>query len=108
MPYVRFHALNEEQVAIISKNLKYELAQALNTTEEAWEIEYISSTFYAKGLKTMSLPFVEVIWMARSQEVQDLCANLIAGNIKSSVGQDSFILFHNVAKQNFYKNGIHF
>jgi len=108
MPYVRFHALKEDQVANISKDLKHELAQTLNTTEEAWEIEFVSSVFFTNGIQTMTPPFVEVIWMARPQEIQDLCAKVIAENIKRSTKQDSFILFHNVPRETFYKNGIHF
>lgn len=108
MPYIRFHAFSENQVANISKDLKQELAAALNTAEESWEIEFISSSFFTKGIRTPTNPFVEVIWMTRPQGAQDLCAKVIAENLKRSTNQDIFILFRNVPKEAFYKNGTHF
>jgi len=108
MPYIQFHALTEDQVANISKDLKQELATALNIAETAWEIELIQSEFFNNGGKVTTNPLVEIIWMTRAQEAQDTAAKIISENLKRLIGRDSFILFRNVAKETFYKNGVHY
>jgi hypothetical protein len=108
MPYVRLHALKEAQASELSKDLKKELASALKTTEESWEIELIQTAFFDKGTKTDSIPFIEIIWMTRPQEVQDLCAKTVTECLKKVANLDAYILFHNVSKNAFYKNGAHF
>ena len=108
MPYIRFYALEQEQVVNVSKDLKYELANALNINEDAWELMYMPSSFFSKGVSVSGAPFIEVIWMTRPQEVQDLCAKIVSANIKKSTQLDCMILFLNTPKENFYKNGIHY
>lgn len=108
VPYIRFYALEQEQVINVSKDIKYELAKALNINEDAWELMHMPSSFFSKGVSVSAVPFIEVIWMTKPQEVQDLCAKIISDNIKRLTQLECMILFLNIPKENFYKNGIHY
>lgn len=109
MPHIRMRAVRKEQVQELSSSLAKELAPAMKTSEDNFTFEFIHSQFYSAGQETSSYPFVEVLWFARSQEVQDECASIITRQLKKIGRYDDVVVVFQVLHQEcYYENGIHF
>jgi hypothetical protein len=109
MPHLRFRAVTEAQVQTLSETLVSDLAMAMETSEDNFSFEYIGSRFFEKSKSTASYPFVEVLWFARSQEIQDRAAVLITDKVrKLTQAQDVVVIFQVLEKSAYYENGKHF
>ncbi|CAE78829.1 conserved hypothetical protein [Bdellovibrio bacteriovorus HD100] len=109
MPHIRMRAVKKEHVQLLSDSLAKELAPAMKTPVDNFTFELVQTQFFSGGQQTDSYPFIEVLWFARSQEVQDECASIITRQIKSIADyEDVVIVFQVLAKEAYYENGIHF
>ncbi|UXR63731.1 DUF1904 domain-containing protein [Bdellovibrio bacteriovorus] len=109
MPHVRFRAVNKEQVQKLSQTLPAELAPAMNTSPDNFTFELVATHFFSAGTTTESYPFIEVLWFARSQEIQNECAGIITRQLKQLGSyEDVVVVFQVLAKEAYYENGSHF
>ncbi len=109
MPHIRMRAVKKEHVQDLSASLAKELAPAMKTAIDNFTFELVQTQFFSSGQETVSYPFVEVLWFARSQEVQDECASIITRQIKK-IGryEDVVVVFQVLLQESYYENGIHF
>lgn len=109
MPHIRFRSLTEDQVRQLSLELSPVLASAIQTSEDNFTFELVSTRFFVQGKVVESYPFVEVLWFARSQNIQDQCARLISEKVKAtSSAEDVVVVFTVLEKSAYYENGKHF
>ncbi|MEK2644500.1 DUF1904 domain-containing protein [Bdellovibrio sp. BCCA] len=109
MPHIRMRAVKKDHVRQLSQNLAPELAQVMSTAEDNFTFECIATEFFFQGQATVSYPFVEVLWFARSQEVQDSSARIITDKVKALTGaEDVVVVFQVLEKSSYYENGQHF
>ena len=109
MPHLRFRNIQTEHIKSLSKSLKKPLADIMKTTEDNFTFEKINSEFFEDGSSVTSYPFVEVLWFARTKEIQDASAMMITNEIKKLVPHQDVVLVFTVAENtNYYENGKHF
>lgn len=109
MPHLRFRALDNSHVARLSETLPRTLAAVVQTPEDNFTLEKIATEFYWQGQGVPGTPFVEVLWFARSQEVQDKVAQVLTAEIKKLTGPvDVTVVFQVLATESYYENGEHF
>lgn len=109
MPHIRFRALQTEHIQSLSSSLPCVLAEAMNTDEDNFTFERVHTEFFAKGVSAESFPFVEILWFERSQDVQDLCAQIITEEVKKLSGaEDVVVIFFALQKSGYYENAKHF
>lgn len=109
MPHIRMRAVSNECVQKLSATLPQELAEVMNTSPDNFTFECIPTTFYAEGKPTASYPFVEVLWFARSQEIQDASAKVITNQVKAvSSAADVVVVFLPLNQTSYYENEVHF
>lgn len=109
MPHLRFKAVPEKIVSDLSQTLPKELASVLQTSEDNFSFELVSSNFYENGQKTSFYPFVEFAWFDRGQKVQDQVAQIIYHRVKEVFPADYITLvFLDLPKTSYYENGQHF
>lgn len=115
MPHLRFRAVTENCVQTMSEELPGILAPVLKTSEDNFSFELVATTYFEKGSKTNSYPFIEFLWFDRGQEVQDKCAAILTEKVKTylassitektiTTSSDVVIVFLNLAKNQYYEN----
>lgn len=109
MPHLRFRALDEQQVKTLSDTLVAPLAKAMNTTEDNFTFEHIGTRFFYRGEEIQSYPFVEVLWFARSKEIQRKAAAIITDQVKAAAeAPDVVVVFQALPEADYFENGKHF
>ena len=109
MPHVRFRAVKKEDVQKLSQTLPSALAPVMSTAPDNFTFELVQTQFFSAGAPTESYPFVEVLWFARSQQVQDESAGIITQQLKQiSPYEDVIVVFQVLPSQAYYENGTHF
>ena len=109
MPHIRMRAVTSEQAAALSSTLVQDLAQIIQTPVDNFTFELIETRFFEKGMLSKAYPFIEVLWFARSQDVQDACARLITDKVKALVPEnDVAVVFTVLNASAYYENAKHF
>ncbi|XGC81580.1 DUF1904 domain-containing protein [Bdellovibrio bacteriovorus] len=109
MPHIRMRSIKNSDVAKLSATMVKNLAAIINTSEDNFTFEAVSSQFFAGGKESASYPFVEVLWFSRPQEVQDRCASYICDTVKDLTNEpDVVVVFVELEKTAYYENGKHF
>ncbi len=106
MPHIRFRSLSDTQVAMLSKALPKELATAMETSEDNFTFELISTQYFSDGKASPSYPFTEVYWFERSQEIKERSAKIITSKIhEMTQSQDIAVIFVPIQKSDYFENG---
>lgn len=106
MPHLRFRALEPGHVQALSQSLPKPLSQVMETTPDNFSFELISTQYFQDGQKITSYPFVEVLWFARSKEIQKASAKLITEQVKALThAQDIAVIFIPLEKHDYFENG---
>ena len=109
MPHLRIRAVDLEHVRALSETLAPELATAMNTEIDNFTFEAIPTEFFFNGHAANGYPFVEVLWFARPQAVQDYSARIITQQIKQlTQAPDVVVVFVALSRESYYENGEHF
>lgn len=109
MPHIRMRSMKNANVAKLSATMVKDLAAIINTSEDNFTFEAVSSAFFSSGKETPSYPFIEVLWFSRPQEVQDRCASYICDTVKDLTNEpDVVVVFLDLNKTAYYENGKHF
>lgn len=108
MPHLRFRAVEEATVMEISETMAEALSFALNTPADYFTFEHVKTDFYFGGKAVKGTPIIEVWWFDRSQEAQDLTAQMIHEAIISKGYEETSIIFHKLSAESYYDNGQHY
>lgn len=109
MPHIRLRGLNSEQISNLNTQLVKELSKITESPEDHFTVEHIQTNFFNDGKVSKGWPFVEVLWFARDQKIQDECAKAITNRIKGIVpDKDVTVIFVELSKTGYYENGEHF
>jgi hypothetical protein len=109
MPHIRIRALSAENVQQLSALLPEELAPIMNTSTDNFTFECIPTQFFKEGKPAAGYPFVEVLWFARDQKIQDACAQVITRKIQTlTTASDIAVIFVVLPQNSYYENGEHF
>lgn len=109
MPHIRMRAVTAEQAAELSSTLVQDLAQIIQTPIDNFTFEMIETRFFEKGALSKAYPFIEVLWFARPQDVQDACARLITDKVKDLIPENDVVVVFTVLNASaYYENSKHF
>ena len=109
MPHLRFRALDSKHVASLSIALPKSLAVVMQTSEDNFTFESITTDYFENGQSIRSYPFIEVHWFARSQQIQNQSSRIITDNVKElGAATDVVVVFYAIDKATYYENGKHF
>jgi phenylpyruvate tautomerase PptA (4-oxalocrotonate tautomerase family) len=108
MPHLTFK--NFESTKELSSSIVTPLASAIGATEDKF-------TFSTAGVKTYmhskdiseEIIFVDVIWVARSQDIKDNVAKIITDAVEKlcTTPKKVVVLFYNMEKTDIYEHGKH-
>ncbi|WP_300382343.1 DUF1904 family protein [Clostridium sp.] len=105
MPMIKFKAIEAKDVCSISKNLIDELEELINRPRKHFSLSVDQSVYVKDGEVVKGEPVIEVLWVDRSQEIQDKAAKIIT-KYMNSVGYSNLdIIFSALDKSKYYKNG---
>lgn len=112
MPHLRIRALSDSAVAALSVSLPSELAKILNTTEDNFTIEKITTTFYRGGevvVEGQADPMIEFLWFDRGAEIRDTAAKKVTELVRPLTKSEYIaVVFQSLPKDNYYENGVPF
>lgn len=103
MPFLRFRAVEEEKVAVISKNLVDELQSLIGCPREAFSLEAVHSTFVKDGEIIKGTPFVEVTWFDKGPDIQNNFVEILTENLSKVDIQNFRVLFYPLDDKRYYK-----
>lgn len=105
MPMIKFKAIETKDVCSVSKNLIDELEELIKRPRENFSLSVDQSVYVKDGEVVKGGPVIEVLWVDRSQEIQDKAAKIIT-KYMNSVGYPNLdIIFFALDKSKYYKNG---
>ncbi len=105
---MKIKAIKKEDVCAISKELVDMLVDLLKCPRDYFVLEMVGSQFIMDGQDVAGLPMVEVYWFDRGQEIRDAYAKILTDKVREMGYEQLDIYFFNLAKENYYENGIHF
>lgn len=109
MPHIRLRGLSSEQITNLNVPLIKELSAITESPENHFTFEHVQTNFFVEGKLSKGEPFIEVLWFARDQQVQDACAKVITNKIKMlTPDKDVTVIFIELSKISYYENGEHF
>ncbi len=109
MPHLRFRGVSEPQLLAISRDLVTDLAALITSARDNFTLELVASPFIFDGQRQQVDPMVEVLWFARSQEVQDGCAQAITRHLRATgETRDIDVFFVAAVPSAYYCNGVHY
>ncbi len=108
MPQIRMRGVQAEKIAPVSKDLVDQLHAITGTAREHFTIELTHSTYILDGAVVPSIPFVEIAWFDRGQEVQDRVAQVVTAAMKQAGYPELDMVFTLMERSRYYENGQHF
>lgn len=106
MPHIRIRSISEKHVQNLSKILPKELAQSMETSEDNFTFELISTKYFSNGKVKKSYPYIEVYWFERSQEIKEKSAKIITDYVrKLTKAEDIAVVFTPIQKNDYFENG---
>lgn len=110
MPHIRVRGLAFEELETISAPLIEKLSDITSTPADHFTLEYQTVTYLAVAGASPAYPFFEVLWFDRGDEMKAQVANMITEQVKPLIAtnQDICVLFHDIAKENYFENGVRF
>lgn len=109
MPHIRLRSMTHEQAQNLSQTAVPELARLVQSPEDHFTVELIATTHFRQGQLATAAPFVEVLWFARAQDLQNQAAELLTEKIRAlTQAEDIVVVFHELKRNAYYENGQHF
>lgn len=106
VPHIRIRSVSEKNVQALSKKLPKDLAKAMETTEDNFSFELISTKYFSNGKAKKSYPYIEVHWFERTQEIKQRSANIITDLVRSlTKAEDIAVVFTPIQKSDYFENG---
>lgn len=107
MPFLRFHAVDKQQLALVSQNMVDRLEEAIKCPREHIVLEVLSTDFVVDGKIVEGYPYVEISYFERPLEIQDQVAEIIYSCLKEAGYTDTDVHFTYLIARNYYENGKH-
>lgn len=108
MPQIRMRGVEAQKIAPVSKELVDQLQSITGTPREHFTIELTHSTYLLDGEAIPSIPFVEIAWFDRGQEMQDRVAQVVTTAMHKAGYADVDVVFTIMERSRYYENGKHF
>lgn len=112
MPHLRIRGLDDSVIQKLSQSLPQELAKTLNTSEDNFTIEKISTTFFRSGqpLKDSEAdPMIEFLWFDRGADARQRAAQIVTAQVKAYSSSEAIaVVFTTLPKDHYFENGKHF
>lgn len=109
MPHLRIRGLSEKSVQQLSLELPPVLSKLLQTPEDHFTVERVSTQFFCQGKASEGAPMIEVFWFDRGQDMKDQCAQVLTEKLQSVSKSDSLVvIFFAIPKNSYFENGRHF
>lgn len=105
MPFLRFHAVDKQRLASVSKEMVDRIEAVVKCPREHIVLEVLYSDFVMDGKIVEGYPYVEVSYFERTLEVQDQVAGIICSCLKNAGYADSDVYFTYLVARNYYENG---
>lgn len=108
MPQVTFKGMKIEEVCKLSVDLKNSIEETVGCERKHIKFDFIEIVSIDNGIVVEAFPKIEILWLPKTQELQDRTALLITDIVKK-IGYDYVqVLFKVVPEERFYENGKHY
>lgn len=108
MPRIVIHGVPYQTAQTVAKSVKDIVVEVADTKPEYIHILF-QQTIHLEGTgKEEWMPIVDVLWLGRTQVVQDKTAKVLAQLLKDNGFPNSQITFTNISASCFYDNGEHY
>ncbi|MHC1685812.1 MAG: DUF1904 domain-containing protein [Clostridiaceae bacterium] len=109
MPQLIVRGIKPEEVCKVSEKAIDEMVEVVKCPRDYFVIECIQSVGIKDGKVTESIPFIEVAWFDRGQEIQDQVAKIIDSNFRGGLNIENLdVIFTVLKEEKYYENGEHF
>lgn len=105
MPFIKFHFVDRQKLASVSKTLTDGIQEVVKCPRENIVLEVIHSDYINNGSVDQGWPFVEVTWFQRPPEVQDEVAQIIYDCLENAGYESADVHFGYLVPENYYENG---
>lgn len=104
--------MTETDVKTLSQVLPKELSLLMNTPEDNFTVEKISTVFYRGGSVVpdgQGDPMIEIHWFDRGPEMKSTAAKKVTELVRGITNSEYItVLFFDLPKTNYFENGTHF
>lgn len=108
MPQITFKGMKIEEVCKLTKVLKDRIEETVGCERRHIKFDFIETVSIDNGTVVESFPKIEMLWLPKTQEVQDETAEVITDIVKG-LGYDHVqVSFKVVPGERFYENGKHY
>lgn len=108
MPRVTIHGVPGQTAQTVAKSVKDIIVEVADTKPEYIHVLFQQTIHLENTRKEEWMPIVDVLWLGRTQEVQDKTAQALTQLLKDSGFPDSQITFTDIPASCFYDNGEHY
>lgn len=109
MPQLRIRGIKPEEVCKISEKTIDEMVEIIKCPRDYCVIECIQSVAIKDGKIAEAIPFIEIAWFDRGQEIQDRVAKVIDDNFRGILKIENLdVVFTVLEEKKYYENGEHF
>ena len=106
MPHIRIKSLSEKHMKTISQTFPKDLAKIMETSEDNFSFELISTQYFLNGKSAKSYPYIEIHWFERSQDCKEKSAKFITDQIRNLTKEDDIaVVFIPIKKSDYFENG---
>jgi hypothetical protein len=108
MPQVTFKGMRIEEVCKLSTDLKNKIEETVCCERKDIKFDFVETININEGTVIESFPKIEMLWLPKTQEVQDRTAELITVIVKEFGYDHVQVSFKLVPGERFYENGKHY
>ena len=107
MPFFRFHFVEENKLAVVSRRLKDQLQQTIGCPRDHIVLEVVHASIIEDEIikREGEWPFVEVDYFERPREIQDAVAKVVYDYLAEAGYANSDVHFRYLQPRNYYENG---
>lgn len=107
MPHIRVRGLPLEDLEFISDKLINGLAEALDTPNDHFTLEYQPVTYLVAGGASAGYPFFDILWFDRGDQTKKKVSETIVSLVKPLLleEKDICVVFHNIKGNDYFENG---
>jgi len=108
MPQITFKGMKIEEVCKLSDDLKNKIEEIVGCERKHIKFDFIETVCIDNGTVVESFPKIEMLWLPKTQEVQDRTASVITDIVKEFGYDHVQVSFKVVPGERFYENGKHY
>lgn len=108
MPQITFTGMKLEEICDLSLELKDKIQEAAGCERRHIKFDYIDLISIDNGTIIKSIPKIEMLWLPKSQTIQDNVAKIITALVQKYGYSDVQVSFNVVPGERYYENGEHY